>query len=135
MGDDLAGTLDVYIISDANVLGANVVFVVERGLPYGCAADVDRIQDGVRVEAAGPADVYADVQHPGGLLRSGELERHGPSRLAADVAQVLLEIHAVDLDDRPIAAVVQVIFGLEPLLVEVDRLFGGGHETIIGIRS
>ena len=50
------------------------------------------------------------------------------------MAQVLLEVQAVDLDYRAVAAVVQVIFGLEPLLVEVHGLFGGGYAAVVGVR-
>ena len=132
--DDLPGPLDDHPVADTEVLGRNVVGVVEGGLPDGDAVDVDGFQDGVGIDAARPANVDLDLAELCRRLRGRELVGDGPSRLSAHDAEVPLVVEAVDLHDDAVAAVVEVFPALNPPPAVVERLVGSADECAVWIR-
>ena len=78
-------------VADADVLALYVIFVVKSGVLDSDAADEDRLQDGVGIEAAGSAHVDADVLENRGGLFGFELVGHRPAWLAGHVAQAVLD--------------------------------------------
>ena len=107
LGDDLACTVHQHGVTDADVLASDVVLVVQRGLGNRHTADLDRLQHGEGIQAAGASDVDLDgPQHRGGL-DGRELEGDGPARLAADRAELGLHVEVVDFDHQSIDLIVQ----------------------------
>ena len=125
--DDVAGALDDDGVADADVLAMDVVFVVERREADGGAADVHGLEDGVGVEAAGAADVDADVEELRRRLDGRELVGDGPARLASDEAKALLEGEVVDLDDDAVDFVWEAFALAAPLVADADRVVDAGH--------
>ena len=133
LGDHLAGPLDDHDVADHQVLGADVVLVVQCGELHRRARDVDGLEDGVRVDASGPSHVYAYVQEPGHHPGRRELVGDGPAGLASDDAQVRLVVEPVHLDDHAVAVVVEAFGGLQPVAVVVDHLSRRPGERVVGV--
>ena len=131
LGDHLASPLDYHPIAYAQVLGAHVVLVMERGLPDGSAAYVHGFEHGVGIDAARPAHVEAHVEQPRHRLCGRELVGHGPARLTAHHAQVGLVVEAIDLYDHAVGGDVEILGPLHPLPVIVHGLLGRGHEVVV----
>ncbi len=122
--DHLAGTLDDDGVADANVLAVDVALVVEGGHADVRAANDDGLEDGERGEDAGAPDVDGDVAQLRGALLGRELERRGPTRLAADHAEPFPIAHVVDLEHDAIDVVVEALALVAPPL---DASIGGVH--------
>src|SRR5205085_10348171 len=60
--DHVAGALDDDDVALADLLAVDVLLVVQRRPRDGDTADLDRLEDGPRVERAGPADANGDLQ-------------------------------------------------------------------------
>ena len=71
------------------------------------AADIDRLEVGDRRQRAGAADLDQDVVQPRARLLGRELVGDRPARRAADEAQPLLPVDAVDLVDDAVDVVGQ----------------------------
>ena len=125
MRDDLSGALYYYTVTYSEVLGVDVVLVVERGAGDRGAADIDRIERGVGVYGAGAPDVEPDVHERGDGLLGRELVGYGPPGFAADLSQVALVVEAVDLDDQAVAAVIEVVDALSPVAIPVEDVADG----------
>ena len=133
--DDLAGTLDDDVVADADVLPPDVVLVVEGRLLDRHAADLDGLEDGVRVEAARPPDVDADVQQLGDRLLGRELVGDRPPRLASDEAQVALEVQAVYLHHDAVGLVVLLGPLLHPPSVVAGHAFQGVDDRHLRVHA
>ena len=81
MGYNVSGALNGDHIADADVFAANILFVVERGMLYGCAANDHWLQYSVGIQAAGTAHVNPNLQQTGDRLLGGEFVSDGPARL------------------------------------------------------
>ena len=125
VGDDVAGALDFDHVADADVLAVDVLLVVEGRVLNGCAADDDRLQDGLGVEAAGASDVDDDVEEAGVGAFGGELVGDGPAGFAAGEAEGVLLGNAIDLDDQAVGLVVPVVATFQHLIVVSANLIHG----------
>ena len=96
----------------------DLVLVVESGGRNGHAADEDRIETGERGHGPRPSDVNLDVLELGGALLRGELVCDRPSRGLGRVAELLLLADLVDLHDRPVDLVRDVV----PVFLPVDAV-------------
>ena len=106
---------------------------MQGGLLDGGSGDVDGLQHGVWVEAAGPADVHPYVEEPGDGLGRRELVGDRPPGLASDDAEVALEVEPVDLDDGAVAGVVEPFGALQPVPVEAGDLRRRSEEPVVGV--
>ena len=97
--NDLARLLDDHRVADADVLAADFAQVVERGVLHRRAGDEDRLHVGPRRELARFADLPIDADE----FRDGLLGRvfvgDAPAREFAGVAELLLQVDAIDADD------------------------------------
>lgn len=119
LGDDLARLADDHGVADEDALGLDHVLVVEGGeLDLG-TGHFDRLDLGVRGDAAGASDADADVDQLGVDLFGGVLPGDGPARGARGGAQPSLERDLVELDDD---AVDLVLHGVPVLAVVRDEL-------------
>ena len=106
--DHVAGALDDDRVADAHVLARDLVRVVQRGARDHDAADGDRL-------AARPPASARRCGRPGSMIASStvvgllgrELVGDRPARRAADEAQPLLPVEAVDLVDHAVDVVGQ----------------------------
>jgi hypothetical protein len=90
--DHFPGALDLHPVTGAEVFFGNQIEIVECGELDGSAADLDRLQDGVRIQGAGAADVDADAEEAGHGDVRGELSGDRPAGLpAAHDAELFLE--------------------------------------------
>ena len=78
-----------------------------RGARHHHAADIDRLEIGDRRQRAGAADLDEDAVQPRARLLGRELVGDRPARRAADEAQPLLPVDAVDLVDDAVDVVGQ----------------------------
>ena len=131
--NDLPRALDYYHVAFPKTLVGDVVFIVERGLLDRRSADVHRLEHRVGVDRACAPNIEPDVKQRRDRLLGGELVGDSPPRLPANVAQVLLVVEAVDLDDQAIAVVVEVVDLLQPAAVPVEH-FGHRLELpVVGV--
>ena len=115
--DNLPRALDDDVVSDADVLPADIVLVMERRLFHRDAAHLHGFQYGVWVQRAGASDVDADAEQPRhGALRR-ELPGDGPARLPSYEPEVPLVVQPVDLHDDAVRLVVLVVAFAHPALV------------------
>ena len=87
---------------DAEVLACDVLLVVERRELHRDAAEMDRLEDGERVEVAELADVPRDVPEQRDRGGRRELPRDRPARVAPDDAEPALQLDVVDLHDAAV---------------------------------
>ena len=111
----------------------DILLVVEGRHLHDSPADVHRLEDGERVQAARPPDIDADVPEPGDGLFGRELVGHRPSGLPADVPQGLLIAVRVHLHHQPVRLVGQVMAFLQPGGVQGFHLAEVGAEGVVGI--
>ena len=120
LGDHVAGLLQDDAVADADVLAPDLVEVVERRPGDGRTGHLGRREVGDRRERSRPPDVRDDVLDRALDLLGRELVGDRPARRAADHAQSLLLVEAVDLDDDAVGLVRQVVARLAPALGEGD---------------
>ena len=101
-GDDIARAPHNDGIAHAHVFALHLVFVMQGGVGYGYAAYKHGRELGYRGELAGAAHLHVNGLHHGDLFLRGVFVRHGPARLAADKAQLLLPGEAIDLVDHAV---------------------------------
>ena len=116
--DHVAGAHDDHLVALAHVLAAQVLLVVERGELHGHARHLHRLELRERDHVAGPAHVPGDPLELGGGRARRELPGDRPARLAADHAELALQLevvdldhHAVDLEVEPVAALLPGVAG------------------------
>src|SRR3989442_2518718 len=80
--DDLARARDFHPVALADVLCFDQIEVVERGGGDGDAADLHRLEHGVRGERAGASYIYSDLPEPCDLGLRRRLSGDGPTPLA-----------------------------------------------------
>ena len=80
----------------------------------------------------GPADVDADVEHPGLLLLGRELVGDRPARRPRHRPQLGLDLPQVDLDHHPVGLVVEVVAGVPPV-VQVGGDLVPAHLPAVGV--
>ena len=97
------------LVTDADVLSREVLLVVERRELHGDPADVDRLEDRVRMQVAELAGVPLDVEQRRDLRGRRELPRDRPARVAADDAQAPLQLGVVDLHHDAVDLVGQLV--------------------------
>ena len=106
--DHVAGALHHHGVADADVLGLDVVLVVQGRVAHHDAAHGHRLERGDRGQRAGAPDLDPDrLDHGLGLL-GRELLGDRPARRAADVAEPALPVEPVDLDHDAIDLVRQL---------------------------
>ena len=106
--DDLARARHLDPIAFTNVPRGDQLGVVQRRIRHGNAADLDRLEHGIRVQRAGASYVDADLEQPGDLYLGREFARDGPARLAiADGAQLGPQRALIDFDGHAVRAVVE----------------------------
>src|SRR6185312_15166707 len=116
--DHVAGPLDHHGVADADigtvadrltkaVEALDVVFIMERDIDHGHAADGHRIEPPDRRERTGAADLDIDLAQHGGRALRGKLVRNGPAWLAAQRAPAALQLETVDLVDDAVDVVAE----------------------------
>ena len=122
--DDVAGALHDHRVADPDVLGLDVVLVVQGRARHHDAADGHRLELGDRRQRAGAADLDGDPAHHGLGLLGRELVGDRPARRAADEAEPALLVEPVDLDDHAVDVVGQLeaLRGEPGVVVEQRRL-------------
>ena len=101
LGDDVAGPADDDRVARADVLGPDLVLVVERGPLDVGAADEDRLEHRERRGPAGAADRHLDVEQRGGALLGRELVGDGPAGRPGGGAELGPSAEVVDLITTP----------------------------------
>jgi hypothetical protein len=89
-------------IAHAHILAPRLIFIVQGRVGHRHAANEHRRQLGHRGQLAGAPDLHVDSENRRDLLLRRVFVRHGPTRLAADEAQALLQRHGVDLVDNAV---------------------------------
>ena len=106
--DHLARASHLDPVALTNVLGRDQLGVVQGGVRDGDAADLHRLEHGVRIERAGAAHVDPDLEQLRDLHFGRELARHRPARLTIpDRAQLGVERSLVDFDGDTVGSVVE----------------------------
>ena len=135
LGDHVAGPAQEHAISNAHVLAAQLVLVVQRGAADRHPPHVDGLQRGDRRQRTRPPHADEDVLDGGGFFLGGELVRDGPAGRARDRSQAAPLVLRVDLDDAAVDLVRQLVAHREhpPVLVlhPLERL----AELVVRIRS
>ena len=117
-GDDIARAPYNDGIAHAHVFALHLVFIMQGGVGYGYAAYKHGRELGYRGELAGAAHLHVNGLHHGDLFLRGVFVRHGPARLAADKAQLLLPGEAIDLVDHAVNIKRQAVAQGRHLLVK-----------------
>ncbi len=102
LGDHIAGPAHDHRVAHPHVLAPGLVFVVQRRIRHGDAADKNRRQLGHRRQLAGAPHLHVDIEHRGQLLLRRVLVRNGPTRLAGHKTHLALQSQAVHFVDHPI---------------------------------
>ena len=118
LGDDLARLLDHHRIAHPDVLAADLILVVEGGAADGGAGQEDRFQFGDRGEDAGTSHLHGDGAEDGAGMVRLVLEGLGPTRCLGGEAQLFTLAEVIDLDDRAVDLVGELVAGLAEF---VDR--------------
>ena len=106
--DHIAGPLDHHPVAHADVLAADFVLVMQRGVGHHHPADGHRFKPGHRGQGAGAAHLDVDgVQYGLGLF-CRKLVRQSPPRRPRDLAQPVLIIMPVDLVDDAVDVIAEV---------------------------
>ncbi len=113
-GNDFAGLLDLHRVADADVLLADVVFVVQRGAADGAAGQEDRFKFRHGRERARAADLDGDALEQRLGLLGGVFVGDGPARRLGGEAGYFALREGVQLDDRAVGLVGELV----PHLVE-----------------
>src|SRR5215218_2577260 len=130
LGYHVACPLDEDDIADADVFAFDLTLIVQGGPAYLDAADVDRFEIGYRGEYPRPSHLNPDVLYLGGRLQGLELVGYCPLGIAGSDAELLLLRAVVDLEDRAVDLVAQVVplpfevLVVLPNLVETGALLG-----------
>ena len=103
--NDFAGLLDLDRVADADVLLADVVFVVKRGAADGAAGQEDRFEFGDGRERARAADLDGDALEQRLGLFGGVLVGDGPARRLGGEAGSLALREGVQFDDGAVGLV------------------------------
>src|SRR5439155_7440551 len=107
--NDLTRPLDEHRVADTDVLAVDVLFVVQGRKLHDDPTDLHRLEDRERVQAAGAANVNADLLQRRRRLGWRELVRDGPARLTPDVAELLVQRAVLDLDDDAVDLIVELL--------------------------
>ena len=109
LGDHVSGLAQHHGVADEHALALDLAGVVQGGHRDRRAADQHGFHHRVRGDAAGSPDVDPDVQQEGIDLLRRILERDGPPRRARSEAELILMHAIVDLDDRAVDLVLDVV--------------------------
>src|SRR5712692_10047173 len=105
----VASALDQHGIVRAEILAADFIEVVQRGISDRHARKLHRAEFRNRRQRSNPAYLHLDsFDHRFSLLRF-ELVRDGPARRARDLAELLLERIRVYLSDHAVSFVVETM--------------------------
>ena len=114
-GNDFAGFFDGHGVADADVFLADVILVMQRGAADGAAGQEDRFEFGHGRERAGAAHLDGDAVEPRLGLLGGVFVGDGPARrLGGEAGDVALR-EGVQLDDRAVGLVGEVLAHLVQL--------------------
>src|SRR5207245_1298210 len=106
--DDLARARDLDPIPLANVLRADQLGVVQRGVGYRYAANLDRLEHRIRVQGSRTSHVEANLEQFRDLDLGREFARDRPARLPiANRAKLGIEGALVDFDSHAVRAIVE----------------------------
>ena len=123
LGDDVAPFLENHRVAFAHVFARDVLGVVQRRHGDRGSGEDDRLQDRVRRDRAGPADVDLDLQQPGVRLLRRELEGGRPARTLRGRPEPLAQREIVHLDHDAVGVEVERPPLVGPFLTE------GGHRV------
>ncbi len=112
LGDHVPCPSDHHQVADAQVLAADLVFVVQGGVGDDRATHLHRLQHRVRSGGPGPPDVDLDVQETGGAFLGGELVGDRPAGSPGGESELLLVSERIDLHHHPVGLVVELVAAL-----------------------
>ena len=122
LGDDVAGSLDLDDVALAHVALGQQRPVVQRGVAHGDAGELGGLQVRDRRDRAGAADLRADPLDARAGEARLELVGERPPRRARGAAELRLQGDVVDLGDRAVHLVRELVAaGLEVVVVGVQR--------------
>ena len=100
--DHVSRAFDHHAVADTDVLFGDVVEVMQGGLFDDHAADLDRLQDGVRRQHACAPHVHADIVQDRGHFLCGEFQRQRAARIFAHEPQLIRQVQIIQLDHHAI---------------------------------
>jgi len=109
LGDYVACPFDEDGVADADVFAFDLALIVQGGPAYFYAADVGRFEIGNRGERPRPSHLNPDVLYLGGRRLGKKNVGYSPLGIAGSDAELLLLRAVVDLEDRAVDLVAQVI--------------------------
>ena len=125
--NDLSGLFDEHGVADADVLPADVVFVVEGGAADGGSSQRDRLQFRDGCEDARPPDLHRDGPQQGGRAFGGVFEGFRPAWCMCRHAKDFPLVKTIDFDDGAIRVIgeriadsVEFFYGGEDAFQAVD---------------
>lgn len=124
LGNHIARPAHHHRIPDAYILAPHLVLVVQGGVRDGHPAHKDGLQSGHRRELAGASHLHLDGQHGRELFLRRVLVRDGPTRLAGDEAELLLQRERIDFIDHAVDVVGQVRAQASHLIVIGNQRLG-----------
>ena len=123
----IAGAAHHHGVAHAHVLALHFVFVVQRGVGDGDAANKHRAQPRHRGQRASAAHLHVDGFHHGQRFLRRVFVRHRPARLAGAKTQLALQRQAVDLVHHAVDVKRQTVAQLGHALVKRRQPGGAGH--------
>ena len=139
--DDLPRLLQQHRVPDAQIQPVDVVLIVQRRCGHRGPRQTHRLHDHLGGQDAGPADLNHHVKHAALLLLRRILEGHSPARRLGRAAEGRTLCQGVDLDDRPVHIIGQLLPVLaqpfDPLHTVPDRLIApiGHHREAHGLHG
>ena len=113
-------------IALADVLAADLVEIVQRGVGDGDAGELDRLEFGDRGQRSDAADLHFDFVNDGLGLLGFELVGDGPSRRSRDLAQLFLQGKRIDLGDDAVGLVVEFMAAIGQIIPILEHRFDAG---------
>ena len=133
IGNDIAGPLNDHQIADPNILAVNVLLIVQRGVLHRSPADHHRLQNRLRVQAAGAPHADDDVPQPGCGPFRRKLVGNGPARFPPGKAQRVLLRDAVHLDHQPVGFITPLVPPRQHFIIVGADFINGVKDAILRI--
>ena len=133
LGDHVAGLAHEHGVAWPDVLGLDLVLVVQGGQGDGGAADEYRLEHGEGRRLPGAADRHHDVLEQSRALLGRELVGDRPSRRLRRGPELGALGQVVDLDHHPVYLVREVVSVREPVAAEVVHLLERFQHLDLGV--
>ncbi len=126
LGNHVAGAAHDHGVAHAHVLAPHFVFVVQRGVGDGDAADRYRHQARHRGDGAGTAHLHLDRLHRGQCFFGGEFMGQREARRTRDETERALVFQPVDFIDHAVDLVRQRLAARADVVVKIQQAVAAG---------